>query len=372
MSTKNPLHIPSPFQADLPDMTPEEKEQQYVHSVYQAIAPHFSATRYKPWPVVEEFLKTMPAGYVGADVGCGNGKYIGVNDKLFMVGSDRSSNLISICGERGHEAMVCDGLALPYRPQFFDFAISIAVIHHFISPERRVAAIEEILRIVRVGGRVLIFVWALEQTGKRDFDKETQDVFVPWALTKKPAAGSSGGEKQKKKKEPKANSRPQGVKKKDRKNNNSAEEEQTTTAVVQDEVKKGKIKEEGEEDGSVVTESLSKLTIQGGHTDSNSSNDKDDSNTDNNLLQDQSSTADSFSSSSSAPTATAHTTEQPTSEDISAAAPVVEAPVYNRYYHLFHKGELEDLVLRTNKASIVQQGYDRDNWWCILEKTHHE
>lgn len=47
MTTKNPLHIPSAFQADQPDMTPEEKEQQYVHSVYQAIAPHFSATRYK-------------------------------------------------------------------------------------------------------------------------------------------------------------------------------------------------------------------------------------------------------------------------------------------------------------------------------------
>ncbi|KAK5815754.1 S-adenosyl-L-methionine-dependent methyltransferase [Linnemannia elongata] len=237
-------------------MTPEEKEQQYVHSVYQAIAPHFSATRYKPWPVVEEFLKTMPVGYVGADVGCGNGKYIGVNDKLFMVGSDRSSNLISICSERGHEAMVCDGLALPYRSQFFDFAISIAVIHHFISPERRVAAIEEILRIVRVGGRVLIFVWALEQTGKRDFDKETQDVFVPWALAKKPIESKKSSETKK----PKANSRPQGA----------------------------------------------------------------------------------------------------------------AAPVYNRYYHLFHKGELEDLVLQTNKASIVQQGYDRDNWWCILEKTRHE
>jgi len=61
----------------------------------------------------------MPAGYIGADVGCGNGKYIGVNPKLFMVGSDRSSNLISICGERGHEAMVADGLALPYRSDFF-------------------------------------------------------------------------------------------------------------------------------------------------------------------------------------------------------------------------------------------------------------
>ncbi|KAG0360973.1 tRNA methyltransferase, has a role in tRNA modification [Mortierella sp. AD032] len=360
MSTKNPLYIPSPFQAEQPDMTPEEKEQQYVHSVYQAIAPHFSATRYKPWPVVEEFLKTMPVGYVGADVGCGNGKYIGVNDKLFIVGSDRSSNLISICGERGHEAMVCDGLALPYRPQFFDFAISIAVIHHFISPERRVAAIEELLRIVRVGGRVLIFVWALEQTGKRDFDKDTQDVFVPWALSKKPAAGGSG-EKQKKKKEPKVNSRPQGVKKKDRKNN-SAE-------VVQDDMKEGENKEEG---GSVVAESLSKLTLQGGHTDSNSCNNKDNNNTDNNLLLDQSSTADSFSSSSAPTEAAVHTTVQPTSEDTSAVAPVVEAPVFNRYYHLFHKGELEDLILRTNKASIVQQGYDRDNWWCILEKTRHE
>jgi len=46
-NAKNPLHIPSPFMADSPEMTLEQKEQVYVHSVYQAIAPHFSATRYK-------------------------------------------------------------------------------------------------------------------------------------------------------------------------------------------------------------------------------------------------------------------------------------------------------------------------------------
>ncbi|KAF9093090.1 tRNA methyltransferase, has a role in tRNA modification [Mortierella sp. AD031] len=368
MTTKNPLHIPSPFQVDQPDMTPEEKEQQYVHSVYQAIAPHFSATRYKPWPVVEEFLKTMPAGYVGADVGCGNGKYIGVNDKLFMVGSDRSSNLISICGERGHEAMVCDGLALPYRPQFFDFAISIAVIHHFISPERRVAAIEEILRIVRIGGRVLIFVWALEQTGKRDFDKETQDVFVPWALATKKQQQQPAEPKK-----PKANSRPQGVKKKDRRNNSAQAKQE-----MQDSADKKQEKDEKVEGGDaaagsiIVTESLSKLGIQDDHV--------DNKNKGNNSLQDQSSTADSLSSSAHAatantesgsgkPSAETTTTTTTTTTPESGETP---APVYNRYYHLFHKGELEDLVLRTNKAIIVQQGYDRDNWWCILEKTHHE
>ncbi|KAF9138083.1 tRNA methyltransferase, has a role in tRNA modification [Linnemannia schmuckeri] len=359
MTTKNPLHIPSAFQADQPDMTPEEKEQQYVHSVYQAIAPHFSATRYKPWPVVEEFLKTMPAGYVGADVGCGNGKYIGVNDKLFMVGSDRSSNLICICGERGHEAMVCDGLALPYRPQFFDFAISIAVIHHFISPERRVAAIEEILRIVRVGGRVLIFVWALEQTGKRDFDKETQDVFVPWALAKKPTESKKSSDPKK----PKANSRPQGVKKKDKKNKDGDSVAAGQATTVQREAKEEVIE-------STVTESLSKLTVREDHTDNQSI-----ISSKNNSLQDQSSTADDSPSSTSAQTSTTLTTSAESNQPNSADTPAPEAvaaPVYNRYYHLFHKGELEDLVLQTNKATIVQQGYDRDNWWCILEKTRHE
>ncbi|KAF9977797.1 tRNA methyltransferase, has a role in tRNA modification [Actinomortierella ambigua] len=183
---KNPLHVPSPFQADNVALTEAQQEEEHVHSVYQAIAPHFSATRYKPWPVVEEFLMTMPPGYLGADVGCGNGKYIGVNPRLFLLGSDRSSNLISICAERGHEALVSDGLSLGYRSGMFDFAISIAVIHHFVSPERRLAAIEEILRIVRPGGRILIFVWALEQSGKRDFDKNVQDVFVPWALPARP------------------------------------------------------------------------------------------------------------------------------------------------------------------------------------------
>jgi len=44
---KNPLHVPSPFRVPEPAMTPEQKEQQYVHDVYQVIAPHFSATRYK-------------------------------------------------------------------------------------------------------------------------------------------------------------------------------------------------------------------------------------------------------------------------------------------------------------------------------------
>jgi hypothetical protein len=37
----------------------------------------------------------MPAGSVGLDVGCGNGKYLGVNPSLFIIGTDRQASLSS-------------------------------------------------------------------------------------------------------------------------------------------------------------------------------------------------------------------------------------------------------------------------------------
>jgi SAM-dependent methyltransferase len=56
---------------------------------------------------------------------------------------------------------------------------SLAVIHHFATTERRVGAIRELARILRIGGRVIITVWAFEQ--KNRFGHfESQDVLVPW------------------------------------------------------------------------------------------------------------------------------------------------------------------------------------------------
>ena len=35
---------------------PTEMEKKHVYEVYDKIAPHFSHTRYKPWPRIEAFL----------------------------------------------------------------------------------------------------------------------------------------------------------------------------------------------------------------------------------------------------------------------------------------------------------------------------
>ncbi|KAJ2007828.1 tRNA methyltransferase, has a role in tRNA modification [Coemansia thaxteri] len=169
--------------ADTLELSEADKEEQYVHAVYNEIATHFSDTRFKPWPVIERYLRALPIGSLGADVGCGNGKYLGVRTgDIFMMGTDRSESLVDICQQRSYECLVSDGLDLPYREGAFDFAISIAVIHHFSSEERRRAAIKELLRIIRPGGTVLVFVWALEQNGRRKFSESTQDVLVPWVI----------------------------------------------------------------------------------------------------------------------------------------------------------------------------------------------
>lgn len=119
-----------------------------------------------------------------------------VNKSVYIIGSDHSSNLTQIaydshaCTEGGSnnnkhaDAMVSDGLDLPFTHGRFDFAISIAVIHHFSTPERRIEAVRRILDVLQPGGKALVYVWALEQEkSKRGYhDGMDQDVLVPWVL----------------------------------------------------------------------------------------------------------------------------------------------------------------------------------------------
>ncbi|KAK8160448.1 uracil-5--methyltransferase TRM9 [Phyllosticta citrichinensis] len=163
-------------------------ENDHVHTVYEQIASHFSSTRYKPWPIVERYLLALPAGSIGLDIGCGNGKYLSVNPSLNIVASDRSTNLAQIATTRGGRGsvVVADTLALPHPLARFDFAICIAVLHHLSTAARRVAGLREILAHLRAdeGCTALVYVWALEQkNSRRGWDEGgEQDVMVPWVM----------------------------------------------------------------------------------------------------------------------------------------------------------------------------------------------
>nr|XP_033486949.1 probable tRNA methyltransferase 9B isoform X2 [Epinephelus lanceolatus] len=152
-------------------------ERDHVHSVYDKIAPYFNDSRYKAWPKVRQFLLDLQPGSIVADIGCGNGKYLHINKEVFKLGCDVCRPLVDFAWSQGHEVQMCDGLHLPYRDSCFDAVLSIAVIHHLSTKERRIRAIKEMARTLQVGGRIMIYVWAMEQK-RRKFEK--QDIFVPW------------------------------------------------------------------------------------------------------------------------------------------------------------------------------------------------
>ncbi|KAL2875941.1 tRNA methyltransferase, has a role in tRNA modification [Colletotrichum sp. CLE4] len=296
--TEDPTPTTPPPAEDEDNDTAAAYESRHVHTVYEAIAPHFSSTRYKPWPLVAAFLLSLPPGSVGLDAGCGNGKYIGVNPSLFIVASDRSANLVSLARSyqpphfdasvgpkkknKGgsnkkaadvspapvapapapppapkNQVLVADSLALPYRSSAFDFAISIAVIHHMSTRERRRAAVAALLTAVRPGsGKALVMVWALEQgNSRRGWDAgAAQDQLVSW-VTK--------GKKEK---------------------------------------PEGKVQEQGQEQTQ----------------------------------------------------AAAAATAEPAKDE-----------TFQRYYHLYREGELEEDVVEVG-GRVLESGYERDNWWAIF------
>nr|XP_023015834.1 uncharacterized protein LOC111505288 [Leptinotarsa decemlineata] len=149
-------------------------EQAYVHDVYEQF---YDNPRSKPWPKVEEFLNDLEPGSLVCDVGCGNGKYLNVNSSLFNIGGDKSNNLSEVAREKENEVIVLDNLALPFRDESLDAVVSIAVVHHLATTDRRICALRELARVLRIGGRIIISVWAMEQSHRKF---ESQDVLVPW------------------------------------------------------------------------------------------------------------------------------------------------------------------------------------------------
>jgi ubiquinone/menaquinone biosynthesis C-methylase UbiE len=174
---------------DDPLKTPET-ERAHVHEVYDAIAVQWNHTRSKRhalWPKATKFLESIGEGALIADVGCGDGKYFPVAKETdsIIIGTDISIPLLQTSHCADHKVLDTDVLGadcmnLPFMSYSFDGVICIAVMHHLSTAERRKRCIQEINRIVKKGGRVMVQAWALEQNegSKRDF--ASSDVFVPF------------------------------------------------------------------------------------------------------------------------------------------------------------------------------------------------
>lgn len=94
------------------------------------------------------------------------------NDRLFWV-----CDLSFLCLNLNFQVVLCDNLALPFRDESFDAVVSMAVVHHFATAERRARAVRELARVLRIGGRLVISVWAMEQRNRK-FESQVMDHFL--------------------------------------------------------------------------------------------------------------------------------------------------------------------------------------------------
>ncbi|KAL0204825.1 hypothetical protein P9112_000132 [Eukaryota sp. TZLM1-RC] len=185
-----------------------EFEQTYVHEIYDEISLHFSATRFSIWPLVKRFIEPLPSHSLVSDIGCGNGKNLIASalQNHIAFGCDISIELcrLALTSIQNRQLVVdvfhADGLITPFKSNIFDATLSIAVIHHFSTLDRRTAALQELHRITKPKGKVLVSVWAYGQPKMSKwkpikFDdnqpshddvtsEETQDFIVPWHLRK--------------------------------------------------------------------------------------------------------------------------------------------------------------------------------------------
>ncbi|XP_074938382.1 tRNA (carboxymethyluridine(34)-5-O)-methyltransferase ALKBH8 isoform X4 [Phalacrocorax aristotelis] len=296
-------------------------EQEYVHKVYEEIATHFSSTRHSPWPRIVEFLRSLPKGSIVADVGCGNGKYLGINEDLYMVGCDRSKNLVGICGEKNFQAFVCDALSVPIRSGSCDACISIAVIHHFSTAERRLATIRELARLLRPGGMALIYVWAMEQEYKNQKSKYLKE---------------KNGSKDEEEINTGSAQRPLSDQMPDSNKQNSA----CSDRLLND------LKDEGCDAKPVAH---SRLPV---HTNRTSFHSQD-------LLVPWHLKGGAKKKGESVDTVVFPAGSKESQE---------LSPVFHRYYHVFCEGELEAACRSLDCVRVQKSYYDQGNWCVVLEK----
>ncbi|RHN74032.1 putative tRNA (carboxymethyluridine(34)-5-O)-methyltransferase [Medicago truncatula] len=228
------------------------------------------------------------------------------------------TQIIATNSFRGNEVLVADAVNLPYRTGFGDAAISIAVLHHLSTENRRRKAIEELVRVVKKGGLVLITVWAVEQ--------EDEALVKKWTpLAEKYVEEWQGP--------------------------GSPRATRVSSSLSLESIPESEESGLGGEEMKVCDKS----EISGDL--------KEEKNVKNQQEYFVPWHLPYHRAEVSGASAHALATGLATKDDVKGAV------VYNRYYHVFSEGELESLTNGITNARVVDQFFDKSNWCIILEKT---
>lgn len=162
---------------------------------YDTIASEFSRTRKASWDEFKVFKGYIEREMTVADIGCGNGRLIKIlPENAKYIGIDTSRNIINEAQKLYPNDIFKEGslLDIPLPSNTTDTTFCIATLPHIPSKELRGKAIDELIRITKPGGVIIISVWNLWQMrylknilraiGRKIFfgNYDWNDLFIDW------------------------------------------------------------------------------------------------------------------------------------------------------------------------------------------------
>ena len=161
-----------------------------MREVFGQIAPGWYGFRH--WTIFRRELESLAEQWREGcllNVGCGHGPdFLPFRDKFELYGVDFSGEMLNFARKYAEKfdlsvnLVLADAVYLPLADNVFNWAISVATYHHIKGSQERLAALQELRRVLKPGGEAFITVWNRYQPG---FWFKSKETLVPWRTREK-------------------------------------------------------------------------------------------------------------------------------------------------------------------------------------------
>lgn len=151
----------------------QHKKVTEIKDTYEQIALAYNRVRSKPWRECLDFVKTFDCSGWILDIGCGSGRHslASALKGHQTVGIDFSKNMLKIAYQKLKSApssnfhpVLADATQLPFKSASFTHILYIATLHNLPSRSLRIRSLNEVRRVMKLGGECLISVWKRMQS----------------------------------------------------------------------------------------------------------------------------------------------------------------------------------------------------------------
>jgi len=100
---------------------------------------------------LRDFIDQLEHGSCLIDIGCGDGRCLGLNKNVFSIGFDNCIEWFKHeISSTSSDALACDIISIPIRDGVADGLLCCEVLHHLSTVARRIKAVKEISRLLIV------------------------------------------------------------------------------------------------------------------------------------------------------------------------------------------------------------------------------